>query len=41
MDTNALDWWNLNKHIIFELVKREIKTTRGHIIIKKINIGDI
>ena len=24
MDTNALDWWNLNKHIIFELVKREI-----------------
>ena len=27
MDTNALEWWNLNKHIIFELVKREIKTT--------------
>ena len=24
MDTNALDWWNLNKHIIFKLVKREI-----------------
>ncbi len=24
MDTKALDWWNLNKHIIFELVKREI-----------------
>ena len=24
MDANALTWWNLNKHILIELVKREI-----------------